>query len=111
MARRRLDRMRGDLRDFPRYSIFEAAFYVRVPSRTLAAWTLGQDHWTKQGHHQIFKPLIEPADPRNKLLSFYNLVEAHVLRATRERGVPLRNVRKALEYIRETIPGGHPLLV
>lgn len=111
MPRRRPDRMRGDLRDFPRYSISEAALYVRVPSRTLAAWTLGQDYWTRQGHLQTFKPLIEPADPENKLLSFYNLVEAHVLRATREYGVPLQNVRKALEYIRESTPGKHPLLI
>lgn len=103
--------MHGDVRDFPRYSISEAAFYVRVPTRTLAAWTLGQDHWTRTGRHQIFKPLIEPANPTHKLLSFYNLVEAHVLRATRERGVPLQNVRKALEYVRETIHARHPLLV
>lgn len=110
MPRRRPDRLRGDVRDFPRYPISEAAFYVRVPTRTLAAWTLGQDHWTRTGHHQVFKPLIEPADAEHKLLSFYNLVEAHILRATREHGVPLQNVRKALEYIRETIPAKHPLL-
>lgn len=50
------------------------------------------------------------ADPDHKLLSFYNLAEAHVLRATRDRGVPLRNVRKALDFIQEKIPGKHPLL-
>jgi uncharacterized protein (DUF433 family) len=50
------------------------------------------------------------ADKKNKLLSFYNLVEAHILRATTERGVPLKNVRKALSYVYETIPGAHPLL-
>lgn len=111
MPRQRPDRLRGDVRDFPRYGITEAALYVRVPTRTLAAWTLGQDHWTSTGRHQIFEPVIEPADPKHKLLSFYNLVEAHILRATRQHGVPLQNVRKALEYIRETIPGRHPLLV
>lgn len=103
--------MRGDLREFPRYSISEAAFYVRIPATTLVAWTRGQDYHTKEGVHRTFEPLIELADPQNRFLSFYNLVEAHMLRSTTERGVPLRNVRKALEYIRETIPGKHPLLM
>lgn len=111
MPRRRPDRMRGDLREFPRYSISEAAFYVRIPPTTLMAWTCGQNYRTRKGVHRTFAPLIDLADPKNKFLSFYNLVEAHMLRSTTERGVPLRNVRKALEYIRETIPGKHPLLV
>jgi uncharacterized protein (DUF433 family) len=50
------------------------------------------------------------ADRKNGLLSFFNLVEAHILRSIIERGVPLRNVRKALDYVREKIPGIHPLL-
>ncbi|MGH9747133.1 MAG: DUF433 domain-containing protein [Candidatus Acidiferrales bacterium] len=103
--------MRGDLREFPRYGISEAAFYIRIPATTLLAWTRGQDYRTKQGAHRTFEPLIELADPDNKFLSFYNLVEAHMLRSTTERGVPLKNVRKALEYIRETLPGKHPLLM
>lgn len=110
MARKHLTRYGGDVRDFPRYSISEAAFYIHVPATTLVAWTVGQDYKTSQGTHRVFHPLIEPADPKNNLLSFYNLVEGHILRATREKGVPLRNVRKAIEYIRETIPGPHPLL-
>jgi uncharacterized protein (DUF433 family) len=111
MPRRRPDRMRGDLREFPRYSVSEAAFYIRVPATTLHAWTRGQDYRTRQGVHRRFEPLIELADPQNKFLSFYNLVEAHMLRSTTEHGVPLKNVRKALEYIRETLPGKHPLLM
>jgi uncharacterized protein (DUF433 family) len=110
MPRRRLDRMHGDIREFPRYSISEAAFYARIPATTLTAWTRGQDYVTSAGRHIVFDPLIDLADPRNKLLSFYNLVEAHMLRSTTECGVPLKNVRKALQYIRETIPGEHPLL-
>jgi uncharacterized protein (DUF433 family) len=111
MPRQRPDRLRGDLREFPRYSISEAAFYVRIPASTLVSWTHGQDYRTKQGIHRTFEPLIDLADPNNKFLSFYNLVEAHMLRSTTEQGVPLKNVRKALEYIRETIPGKHPLLM
>lgn len=111
MARRHVDRMQGDIREFPRYSIPEAAFYVRIPTTTLRAWTIGQDYTTSAGVHRTFKPLIELADKRNKLLSFYNLVEAHILRFTTEvRGVPFENVRKALAYVHEKIPGKHPLL-
>jgi uncharacterized protein (DUF433 family) len=73
------------------------------------AWTRGQDYVTG-GVRRTFKPLIDLADSEHKLLSFYNLAEAHVLRATTEKGVPLQNVRKALDYIRETIPGKHPLI-
>lgn len=50
------------------------------------------------------------ADRKNGLLSFFNLVEAHILRSIIGRGVPLRNVRKALDYVHEKIPGLHPLL-
>lgn len=110
MPKRRLLRTKGDVREFPRYGISEAAFYVRIPASTLQAWTRGQTYTTKEGKHRAFMPLLDLADPENKLLSFYNLVEAHVLRAMTEKGVPLKNLRKALEYIRETIPGPHPLL-
>ena len=111
MPRRRLERWQGDVRDFPRYSIPEAALYLRIPANTLRAWTLGQDYVTRTGVHRTFKPLIELADKTNKLLSFYNLVEAHILRFTTEkRNVPFRNVRKALDYIQKQIPGKHPLL-
>lgn len=112
MPRRHLTRMEGDIREFPRYSIPEAALYVRIPVNTLRAWTLGQDYIAHTiGRRRTFKPMIELADNANKLLSFYNLVEAHILRFTTEvRNVPLQNVRKALDYVHEKIPGKHPLL-
>lgn len=102
-------RTQGDVREFPRYGISEAAFYVRIPSSTLSAWTRGQDY-TTAGIHRTFKPLISLADPKNGLLSFFNLVEAHILRSITERGVPFRSVRRALDYVHERIPGIHPLL-
>ena len=111
MPRKRLFRTTGDVRDFPRYSISEAAFYVRVPSSTLYAWTKGRDYTLKSGHHRTFKPLIHLADEDHGLLSFYNLVEAHILRfTTEERNIPLQNVRRALDFVQESFPGPHPLL-
>jgi len=111
MARKRLLRTKGDIRDFPRYSISEAAHYVRVPATTLHAWTKGQNYVLASGHRKTFKPLINLADDDNGLLSFYNLVEAHILRfTTEERNIPLKNVRKALDFVREQFPAPHPLL-
>ncbi len=111
MPRKRLVREGGDIREFPRYSISEAAFYVRVPSSTLYAWTKGQDYHLASGHRRTFIPLIDLADKKNGLLSFYNLVEAHILRfTTEERNLPLKSVRKALDFVQEAFPGPHPLL-
>lgn len=110
MTRSHPFRTEWDVRDFPRYGISEAAFYVRIPATTLHAWAQGQDYVTRSGIHRTFQPLIKLADPKNKLLSFFNLVEAHILRSTTERGVPFKNIRKALDYVYENIPGEHPLL-
>ncbi|MBI3981724.1 MAG: DUF433 domain-containing protein [Gemmatimonadetes bacterium] len=46
-----------------------------------------------------FSPLIRPAGRPPPVLSFWNLIEAHVLRALRtEHGVSVRDVRRALRY-------------
>jgi uncharacterized protein (DUF433 family) len=43
--------------------------------------------------------LIKPACNEPPVLSFWNLVEAHVLRALRtEHGIPIKEVRQAIEY-------------
>jgi uncharacterized protein (DUF433 family) len=112
MALKKIVRIGGDVREHPRYSLDEAARYLRIPRSTLTAWTRGQNYTlSKTGKVRRFEPLIELEDKRRGLLSFYNLAEAHILRATRERNVPLLNVRRALEYIRENIsPSPHPLL-
>jgi uncharacterized protein (DUF433 family) len=111
MGRKRLFRISGDVREHPRYSVQEAAEYLHMPASTLKAWTRGQDYIDrKTGKRKTFESVIEAADPKNKLLSFYNLAEAHLLRSTIERDIPLANLRKALEYLREHVAGKHPLL-
>jgi uncharacterized protein (DUF433 family) len=111
MPKRRPFRTVEDVRDFPRYSISEAAHYVRIPFTTLHAWTRGQDYRLASGHQKRFKPLISPADEKNGLLSFYNLVEAHILRfTTEERNIPMKSMRKALDYVQEAFPSTHPLI-
>jgi uncharacterized protein (DUF433 family) len=79
-----------DERNEPAYPLAEAARYLRLPTATLRAWLVGAG-----GR----KALISPAGKRPPVLSFCNLVEAHVLRALRtQHGVPVRAVRKAIEY-------------
>jgi uncharacterized protein (DUF433 family) len=57
------------------------------------------------------KPLITPADPTGSRLSFYNLVEAHILKSTRERDeVPMQEIRAAIDYAMADDPNPHPLI-
>jgi uncharacterized protein (DUF433 family) len=87
-----------DPRDTPAYSVAEAARYLKLPAATLRAWVAGRAYPKGDGVAQ-FEPLIEPRSGRPPLLSFWNLVEAHVLRALRtEHGVSLKDLREALRY-------------
>lgn len=111
MGRKRIVRISGDAREHPRYSVQEAAEYIHIPATTLKAWIRGQNYVDrKTGKRKTFAAVIEAADPTNKLLSWLNLAEAHVLRATTERNIPLKNVRKALDYVRSQSASRHPLL-
>jgi len=91
-----------DPRDQPAYSLAEAARYLRLPGATLRSWVLGRPYPSGQTV-ATFQPLIKPARRKPLLFSFYNLVEAHVLRALRaEHGVAIRAVRNALRYAERT---------
>jgi len=84
--------------DLPAYTLSEAARYVRLPSATLRSWVLGRQYPTAEGSGQ-FPPLLRPASQRPLLLSFSNLIEAHVLRSLRtEHAVSVNSLRKALTY-------------
>jgi uncharacterized protein (DUF433 family) len=111
MARKRIVRFSGDIVEHPRYSIEDVAESLRIPTSTLRAWTRGQSYTNKYGKTISFLPVLHLADKRLGLLSFNNLAEAHILRCTRERNVPLKNVRLALDYVRKAMPDdAHPLL-
>ncbi len=98
-----------DLRDMPAYGINEAAHYLGIPKATLRSWVLGRPYPTATGR-RFFKPIIDLPDKEQRLLSFVNLVEAHVLDAIRRaHGVALWRVRKALEYLKKELASKHPL--
>ena len=100
----------ADPRQLPTYTISEAAHYLRLPRSTLHAWVAGQASYRTSGGSRFFRPVIALPDKRLGLLSFINLVEAHVLDAIRrEHEVPLQKVRKALDYLAQRLSSHHPL--
>ena len=91
-------------RDQAAYAMAEAARYLKLPSATLRSWVVGRPYPTKNGDAGHFKPLIRPAVKFPPTLSFYNLIEAHVLRSLRtEHGVAVRELRKAINYAEKTL--------
>jgi uncharacterized protein (DUF433 family) len=88
----------NDLRNRPAYPLQEAARYLKLPAATLRSWCLGRQYDTAAGSRN-FAAIVSPASRRPPLLSFWNLIEAHVLRALRtDHGVSVRAVRKAVGY-------------
>lgn len=93
------------------YTPVEAAHYLRVPISTLRSWVIGQDYKTKQGSKKHFKPVIQIADPGDRLLSFHNLVEIHVLAGIRKvHDIPLPKIREGLSYVEKELRTDRPLL-
>lgn len=98
-----------DPRDLPAYTFGEAAHYLRVPTPTLRSWVVGRNYPVKGGD-RFFPPVISLPYVTDRLLSFTNLVEAHVLDAIRRQyNVPLPKVRKAVSYLQRNFETKHPL--
>jgi uncharacterized protein (DUF433 family) len=93
-----------NLRDQPAYTLAEAARYLKLPPATLRSWVVGRPYPTKTGDVSRFNPLIRPARKVPPTLSFYNLIEAHVLRSLRaEHGVAVRELRRAINFAEKTM--------
>src|SRR6185437_15829818 len=95
---RRSETAINDSRSRPAYTVAEAARYLRIPVTTLRAWTVGRGRPTA-ARLGSFMPLVQPADTEPVSLSFWNLIEAHVLRSLRtHHAVSLQAVRQALSF-------------
>jgi uncharacterized protein (DUF433 family) len=93
------------------YPASEAAYMLNLPVATVKAWSFGQNYHGGDGKAKKFKAVIHAADSRDKLLSFANLCELHVLAAIRRvHGVRLRKVRDAVEYVRDRLGADRPLI-
>jgi uncharacterized protein (DUF433 family) len=90
-----------DPRELPNYGLPEAARYLRVPPSTLRAWALGMGTG--------FKPLFTLPRKAPPTMSFFNLVEAHVLGAIRQY-VPMNKIRSALHYVEKDLGVKRPLI-
>jgi uncharacterized protein (DUF433 family) len=65
---------------------------------------------TKHGNRKS-RPVFRIPAGRPSTLSFWNLAEAHVLAAiTRQHGVAMQSVRKALEYVARELKQARPLI-
>jgi uncharacterized protein (DUF433 family) len=89
-----------DPRALPNYALPEAAAYLRVPRSTLRAWLLGMG---------TFRPILPVARRSPPTLSFFNLVEAHVLNGIRGYH-RLPEIRPALAYVERHLQVDRPLI-
>lgn len=108
--RKKIDIYRGrDPREIPTYGILEASHLLKIPKDTLRSWIKGRNYPTIHGKKR-FEPIIVLPDPDLPLLSFVNLVEAHILDAIRyKHNVPLKNVRAAVSHLRNRSNSKNPL--
>ena len=92
-----------DLREQPAYTVAEAARYLKVAPATLRAWVAGRPYPKGDGTAHS-RPLIRAAKNPPPTLSFWNLIEAHVLRSLRtEHGVSMDSLRKAIAYSQKSL--------
>ena len=106
MARRH--KSENDPREFPRYGIKETAKYLGISLKTLQSWVKGRHYPTKAGN-QFFNPLVKMNSPEK--LSFFNLVEIHLLLSTRKKySIAMPAIREAIDYVSTEFPSDHPLL-
>jgi len=94
----RRDSANVDIRNQTAYGLAEAARYLKLPAPTLRSWVVGRAYPKADGVGH-FQPLIHPPQKQPPVLSFWNLIEAHVLRSLRtEHGVLIQEVREAVKY-------------
>ncbi len=105
------DASRPPITDAPAYRANEVADMLALPVGTVKAWCFGHDyHHKTDGSRKLFVRVIEPASPDDKLLSFANLCEVHVLAAIRRlHGVKLPAVRSAIDFVRTRMDVDRPL--
>lgn len=99
-----------DPRELPAYPLDFAASLLLLPKSTLKAWVFGAE-WKPRGQPpRMFVPLIDPPDRAKQMLSFINLVEAHVLKAVRRKHkVHMAKVRDAIVDLQLEFHTAHPL--
>ena len=98
-----------DPREIPAYRLVDAAIYLNIPAATLRSWIKGY-YYPIKGGRRFFKPVFHLPDPKIRLLSYTNLVEAFVLSSLRRKHqIDLYKIRKAIEDLQRRFKSRHPL--
>lgn len=91
----------AEIRNAPAYTFLTAARCLGMPQATLRYWVLGRTG-RRGGQSVVSEPLIKAPPGVGNLISFNNLVEAHVLRALRTtHGIRMGAVRESIDYAEE----------
>jgi uncharacterized protein (DUF433 family) len=99
-----------DPREVAAYPLPEAAHHLQVPAPTLRTWLAGHSYTTQHGPKRA-AAVIVPAERAPLTLSFWNLVEAHVLASIRRHeGISLQKVRRALRFVENELDLKRPLI-
>lgn len=100
----------GDPRELPLYGLAETSHYLKINRGTLRSWVFGRDYTLNDGTTIRWQPVINLPDPAKPELSFFNLVEVHVLLAIRRiHNVRFPKVRMALSYLEKEYAEPNPL--
>jgi uncharacterized protein (DUF433 family) len=101
---------KDDIRSQPAYTLAEASRYLKVSPATLRSWVVGRPYPRGEGIVHS-RPVIKPAGNPPPMLSFWNLIEAHVLRSLRtDHAVKMDALRRAIGYAERTLQTDHLLL-
>ena len=85
----------------PTYKLAQVARIVGCNTATLRAWVRGRSYVSGGQKHRADPMFATTSGPRG-LLTFIDLVEAHMLHLIRKGyGIPMKNFRKAMGYLRE----------
>jgi len=92
-----------EIKTFPAYTLADVARYVGASEPTIRAWFRGRPAASsKKGafRRAAVKPILPTGAGPREMLSFLDLIEAHMLFALRKAyNFPLGRVRKAAEYV------------
>lgn len=92
---------KSDALEIPSYGTEDVARYLHIPYPTIRYWTLGST---------AGRPVISIVQTHPPLMSFMDLLECWILASLRHKeGIPMPNIRAAVETLREKYNSKHPL--
>jgi uncharacterized protein (DUF433 family) len=96
----------------PLYTQAEAARYLAMPEATFRTWAQGYVRRSAHGRAVTGEPLVtylQPGHPGAPSIPFIGLAEGMLLSGLRRAGVPLQQIRPALDLVRDRLDVKHAL--